>query len=127
VPARPSSKPYSTVPVTELGAHATTLPFLDDLIADSWRTIIVGRDHLIPVRCPQPARYCLHKLIVADMRSGLENPKIEKDVAQAGILAVILGEDDPEALERLRRWLFVSTTPVPKNCRKHRKIASGAS
>jgi hypothetical protein len=95
------------------------------------------------------------------MRSGLENPKIEKDVARAGILAVILGEDDPEslehaasamsaamqkharksfvrlerqladeypeALERLRRWLFVSTTPVPKNCRKPRKIASGAS
>jgi len=99
VPGRLSSKPYSVVPVPELDAHATTLPFLDYLIGDSWQTIIVGRDHLIPVRCPQPARYCLHKLVVASLRSGLENPKIEKDLVQAGILAAILHEEDPGAID----------------------------
>lgn len=99
VPGRLSSKPYSTVAVPELAAHATTLPFLDYLVSESWQAIVIGRDHLIPVRCPQPARYCLHKLVVASLRSGLGNPKIEKDLIQAGILAAILTEDDPGALE----------------------------
>lgn len=98
-PAPPKSTPYSTVPIRELGAHATTLPYLDFLIAESWTTIVIGRDHLIPVRCPQPARYCLHKLAVANLRSGAENPKIEKDIAQASILAAILSEEDAGALE----------------------------
>lgn len=99
VPAAASARPYATRSVSELDAHATTLPFLDYLIAESWTTIIIGRDHLIPVRCPQPARYCLHKLVVAALRSGQENPKIEKDTIQAGILAVILTEEDSASLE----------------------------
>ncbi len=32
------------------------------------------------------------------MRSGLENPKKNKDTAQAGILAAILHEEDPDSL-----------------------------
>jgi len=99
VPNPAKSKPYATVPIRELDAHATTLPFLDFLISESWMTVVIGRDHLIPVRCPQPARYCLHKLVVADLRSGAENPKIEKDIAQASILAAILADEDPGALE----------------------------
>lgn len=99
VPAAASARPYATRSVSELDAHATTLPFLDYLIAESWTTIVIGRDHLIPVRCPQPARYCLHKLVVAALRSGQENPKIEKDTIQAGILAVILTEEDSASLE----------------------------
>lgn len=98
-PGRLTSKPYEPIPVPELNAHATTLPFLDYLVTDSWQTVIIGRDHLIPIRCPQPARYCLHKLVVASLRSGTENPKVEKDVAQAGILGAILAEEDPGALE----------------------------
>jgi hypothetical protein len=98
VPALTSTIPYTTKRIPELDAHATTLPFLDYLITESWNTVIIGRDHLIPVRCPPPARYCFHKLVVADMRSGLENPKKDKDTAQAGILAAILHEEDPDSL-----------------------------
>lgn len=99
VPAPASARPYAIKRVPELDAHATTLSYLDYLLTDSWSTVIIGRDQLIPVRCPQPARYCLHKLVVADLRTGLENPKVEKDTAQAGILAVILTEEDPTAIE----------------------------
>src|SRR3990172_11419819 len=81
--AAASARPFVTRRVPELDAHATTLPFLDYLIAESWSTVVIGRDHLIPVRCPHPARYCLHKLVVAALRSGLENPKIEKDTIQS--------------------------------------------
>lgn len=115
-PSRLASKPYETIPVAELDAHATTLPFLDYLIDDSWRTIVIGRDHLIPVRVPQPARYCLHKLAVADLRFGADNPKIEKDVIQAGILAAILVPEDPSALED-------AAAAIPESMRKHVKKA----
>ena len=99
MPAATTAQPFVTRRVPELGAHATTLPFLDYLIAESWSTVVIGRDHLIPVQCPQPARYCLHKLVVAALRSGLENPKIEKDTIQAGILAAILTEEDSASIE----------------------------
>ena len=99
MPAAASGRPFATRRVPELDAYATTLPFLDYLLAESWSTVVIGRDHLIPVRCPQPARYCLHKLVVAALRSGLENPKIEKDTIQAGILAAILTEEDSASLE----------------------------
>lgn len=99
VPSHLKSRPYTVKPVPELGAHATSLPFLDYLLVNAMNMIIIGRDHLIPVMCPLPERYCLHKLIVADLRSGLDNPKIEKDIVQAGILAAILSEEDPIALE----------------------------
>ena len=115
VPGRMSSKPYAVVPVPELDGHATTLPFLDYLIGAQWQTIVIGRDHLIPVRCPEPARYCFHKLLVANLRSGLENPKIEKDLIQAGILAAILAEEDPGALEEAAAAM---TTAMARHVKK---------
>jgi hypothetical protein len=114
-PGRLASKPYQTIPVPELDTHATTLPFLDYLLVDSWQTIIVGRDHLIPVHCPQPARYCLHKMVVAALRTGTENPKVEKDAVQASILAAILAEEDPGALEQAAGAL---TAAMLKHARK---------
>lgn len=112
VPCRASSKPYQAVPVSELDAHATALPFLDYLIAESWPTIVIGRDHLIPVAVPLPARYCFHKLTVADLRSGADNPKIEKDIVQAAILAAILTVEDPDALA-------AAAEALPAAMRKH--------
>ncbi|HTY98740.1 MAG TPA: GSU2403 family nucleotidyltransferase fold protein [Rhodocyclaceae bacterium] len=99
VPGRLNSKPYATVSVPELGAHATSLPFLDYLLQAPWPGLAGGRDHLIPIAIPQPARYALHKLVIAGLRGGAENPKIEKDLTQAGILAAILAQEDPSALE----------------------------
>jgi hypothetical protein len=115
VPAAASARPFVTREVPELNAHATTLPFLGYLVAQSWTTIVIGRDCLIPVRCPHPARYGLHKLVVAALRSGRENPKIEKDVVQAGILAAIMAEEDPDALEEAAADL---TIPMAKQARK---------
>lgn len=98
VPSRARAKPYQTVPVAELGSHATSLPFLDYLVATPWELLVIGRDHLIPVMGPSPGRYALHKLVVADLRYGTDNPEVEKDLVQAGILAAILTTDGPDEL-----------------------------
>jgi hypothetical protein len=112
IPTRPGVQPYAAVPVTELGTHATALPFLEYLIDEPWSMLIIGRDHLVPVRCPNPARYCLHKLAIAALRTGNENPKVEKDLIQAGMLAAILATEDAGMLES-------AASPLPMPMRKH--------
>ncbi len=46
-------------------------------------TVALGRDHVIPVRTPNAARFCLHKLIVATLRLTQMPQKAEKDLTQA--------------------------------------------
>jgi hypothetical protein len=51
------------------------------------------------VQIPQPERYAIHKLIVADrMQSGPNALKSGKDRAQAAFLIAALAEDRPDEL-----------------------------
>jgi hypothetical protein len=50
----------------------------------------------IPIRIPAPARYGVHKLIIAQKRSA-ENVKRQKDLLQAKSLMEVLAETDPWA------------------------------
>jgi hypothetical protein len=88
----PGDERYASRRVPELGAHATALPFFDFLLAESNPAIVLGRDHVVPVRVPSPPRYCLHKLIVAALRAPTSAAKADKDLAQAAILAAVLTE-----------------------------------
>jgi hypothetical protein len=78
------------------GASAQPLRFLDFLIREPVRTVILHRSG-VPVLAPDPARYAVHKLIVASRRKVDANgvAKREKDAHQAAVLA--------EALEVTRR------------------------
>jgi len=90
VPAK--GEPYAPVAVPELGAHATGLPHFRFLLEDSNHSVLLGRDRLVPVRVPHAGRFCVHKLAVYSLRSGADNPKREKDVAQAALLAALMAE-----------------------------------
>lgn len=116
VPSRARAKPYQSVAVAELGAHATSLPFLDYLVATPWQLLVIGRDHLIPIMAPSPGRYALHKLVVANLRSGADNPKVEKDLVQAGILASVLAADNSDELEE-------AAAAMPATMRKHARAS----
>jgi hypothetical protein len=78
------------------GASAQPLRFLDFLIHDPVRTVMLHRSG-VPVTVPAPERYAVHKLIVAARRQSDTNgiAKREKDVYQASLLI--------EALEETRR------------------------
>lgn len=110
------AKPYTAVPTVELGAHATPLPFLDYLVATPWELLVIGRDHLIPVMGPSPGRYALHKLVVANLRKDADNPKVEKDLVQAGILAAILAADNSDELVE-------AADAMPPAMRKHARAS----
>ena len=67
------------------GAAAEPLRFLDYLIHDPVRTVILDHGG-IPVRVPEPARFAVHKLIVAERRTA-GAAKDLKDLAQSRNIA----------------------------------------
>ena len=76
------------------GASAQPLRFLDFLIRDPIRTVLLHRSG-VPVLVPSPQRYAIHKLIVASRRGPSAGAKREKDLHQASLLT--------QALEATRR------------------------
>jgi len=62
---------------------------LDYLLHEPVRSIVIGKDRLVPVVLPKPGRYCVHKLAVSTLcQSG--SSKADKDIFQATVLAAVL-------------------------------------
>ncbi len=98
------------VPVPELKAHATALPYLRYLLGESQDATVLAREGCCAVRVPTPERFALHKLIVSQLRKRGE--KSLKDVSQAAVLLAVLSEWHPRALEE-------AADAVPKSARSH--------
>lgn len=81
-----------------LGAYALPLRFLDYLIHEPIQAVALYRSGVL-VNVPQPARYAIHKLIVAARRVSSATAKARKDIAQSAVLIHILAEDRPDELE----------------------------
>jgi len=82
-----------------LGVHATALRFLDYLIETPVQGAVLTRYGVL-VRVPQPARFALHKLIVASRRSPTEEAKRQKDAWQAESLITALLDRRPDDLRQ---------------------------
>ena len=67
------------------GASATPLRFLDFLIHEPQRSVLLHK-YGVGVTVPAPERYAVHKLIVAAERGGQDAAKRLKDVAQSEML-----------------------------------------
>ncbi|GAB4141872.1 MAG: GSU2403 family nucleotidyltransferase fold protein [Sphingomonadales bacterium] len=87
-----------TLMLEPLGVCAQALSFLNFLIADPIPAVGLYRNGVL-VQMPRPERYAIHKLIVAQRRSGDAQAKARKDLAQAEALIAILAEDQPFALK----------------------------
>lgn len=96
------------------GASAESLRFLDYLIYEPVRTVLLHREG-VSVIVPAPERYAVHKLIVSSRRptDGLGRAKRDKDLHQASLLAQALVETRQsdilvdayeEAWERGKSW-----------------------
>lgn len=101
VPSRDDTYPIVRVP--ELGAHATGLPLLDYLLADSQRGIVMYRDGYCAVRIPVPERYAIHKVLVSAMRAGQD--KARKDLEQAATLAAAVAHTGTGVLAAAKQAL----------------------
>jgi hypothetical protein len=92
---------YPAVPVPELKAHATGLPYLGYLLEETQSTALLSRQGCCTVRIPIPERFAVHKLVVSQLRTGRQD-KSQKDIWQAAVMAAALAEDAPGALEDAR-------------------------
>jgi hypothetical protein len=98
---------FQVVAVPELQAHATALPYLGYLLADSQMSLLMAREGCCMVRVPLPERFALHKLMVSQLRTN-RGGQSEKDRFQAAVLLAVLGENHPGAIEEAWRRVPVS-------------------
>ncbi|HEY0709179.1 MAG TPA: GSU2403 family nucleotidyltransferase fold protein [Polyangia bacterium] len=106
---------FPVVPVPELKAHATGLPYLKYLLAESQPGMLLAREGCCNVRVPLPERFAVHKLIVSRLRTG-RDAKSEKDVHQAAVLCAALAEHHPGAVA-------AAVAAVPPRARKYLRAA----
>lgn len=92
--------------IPRFNVAAQPLKYLDYLLEDPQPAGIVAADGIL-VNVPSPARFALHKLLIARARSVTDHTKAAKDTAQAAELLEVITEDRPgdlvlawEALEK---------------------------
>jgi hypothetical protein len=102
---------FPVLPVPELKAHASGLPYLDYLLADSQRAMLMAREGCCAIRVPLPERYAVHKLIVSRLRTE-RGTKADKDVMQASVLCAVLSETHSGTLT-------AALEAVPRRARHH--------
>ena len=85
-------------PLAALGVDAQSLHHLNFLIQNPIHAALIYRGGTL-VQIPQPERFAIHKLIVADRRrGGSDQTKARKDRLQAAFLIHALAEDRPDEL-----------------------------
>lgn len=77
--------------------HVTLQPlrFMEFSLENVQQTALLSGDSATMVNVPHPARYALHKLIIAGEREGAFQSKSSKDLIQAGLLLSALKETRP--------------------------------
>jgi len=97
-----------------LGAYGHPFRFLDLLMHQPIQAAVLYRNGVL-VNVPQPARYAVHKLIVATRRDPSATAKARKDIEQAAALIRALAEDRPDELAEA----FVEARNRGKSWREH--------
>lgn len=90
----------------DLGIAATPLRYMDYLLGGLNRRGLVIGTYAFPLNLPDPARFAIHKLIIAQLRSGEGDAKRQKDIRQAdellaGMIEISLAHEIEEALGAL--------------------------
>jgi hypothetical protein len=89
------------VPYEHPDLHVTLQPlkFMEFSLENIQQTAMISSLGAVMVNVPHPARYALHKLIVAGEREGAFAAKSGKDIMQAGLLLGALREAKPWEVE----------------------------
>ncbi|MEZ6194527.1 MAG: GSU2403 family nucleotidyltransferase fold protein [Planctomycetota bacterium] len=80
-------------------AAASPVKFLSLVMKDAQPGVAIEANSATLVVVPSPARFALHKLLVSQNRSVIQQTKSGKDLHQAALLIEVLAEDRPDDLE----------------------------
>ena len=98
--------PLAPLYLPRFKAAALPMPYMDFLLEGNTEALVLAGDSATLVKVPDPARYGLHKLLVASERPVVEQTKVIKDIAQAsemlGFLLEMRPTDVDLAFARLR-------------------------
>lgn len=83
----------------KLGVSLQPLKFMEYLLEDVQQAVAFSGAGVAVVNVPHPARYALHKLLVAGERPISRAVKANKDVQQAAALLTLLRERDEESVQ----------------------------
>ena len=121
----PGDELGAVVPVSELGAHAQAIPYLDFLIKEPIEGVVLSPNQVIPVKLPSPERFVLHKLFSSQSRK-TDRDKVRKDLEQAAVLAAVIEEDTPGRLgDVFRRMPAAGKTAVRRGARAAVTLVDG--
>lgn len=90
------------------------LKFMEFSLQDIQQTAVISSDGAVLVNIPHPARYALHKLIVAGERKGVFATKVQKDLWQAGALLTYLVDRQSHALAE--GWVDITERCIVVRC-----------
>jgi len=90
----------------DLAIAATPLRYMDYLLGGLNRRGLVIGSYAFPINLPDPARFAIHKLVIAQLRRGEGDAKRQKDIRQgdellAGMIEIGLAHEAEEALAAL--------------------------
>jgi hypothetical protein len=83
----------------KLGVKLQPLKFMEYLLQDTQQGVAFTASGAAVVNLPHPARYALHKLVVAGERPASRIAKSNKDIAQAAALLGVLADAAPGQVE----------------------------
>lgn len=106
----PGTAAYETRALPGVKAHATGLPYFHYLVEAVDAGYLLGKDHVVPVRIPNPARFALHKLIVSTLRPAAFGVKSKKDQLQALVML-------DAVLEHNAAWVDDAIDALPEDAR----------
>lgn len=87
------------IQIPRLQAAAAPIKFLSLVMRDAQPAMILDAATASLVTVPTPARFALHKLLVSQTRSVIQQTKGGKDLHQAALLLEVLAADRPDDLE----------------------------
>lgn len=90
----------------QIGIMLQPLKFMEYLLEDTQQATLFCNDGAVIVNVPHPARYALHKLIVAGERSASRAAKSAKDLRQSAALLSVYAETSQWAVHEAWRDLL---------------------
>lgn len=94
----PANRPGSSVVIHRLSAAAQPLKFIDYVIESQVQAAVIDSGATL-VNVPDPARFAVHKLVVAVERVATEHTKTRKDLHQAAQVLELLLDERPGDVE----------------------------
>jgi len=114
-----AGKPKDVQYVKEIKSYAQPVAFLEYLLEDTQKAVLLYRSGVI-VNVPNPARYALHKLVVAQRRRAAERVKSRKDIAQATQVIACLLDQSPGDL-----WLALDAASEHPSAKFQKTLHAG--